>query len=86
MYVILYTFNLTFMGEFGDRSQITAIILSSVHNPVVVGLGTALGHLICTLTAIIGGYILKNKLSVRWINFMGGLAFLVFGVLIAVDL
>ena len=37
---------MTFLGEMGDRSQITTIVLSSVHNPFMVCIGAILVNII----------------------------------------
>ncbi|EER14265.1 conserved hypothetical protein [Perkinsus marinus ATCC 50983] len=38
---------MTFLAEWGDRSQISTIALASSKNPVGVTIGGVLGHCIC---------------------------------------
>jgi putative Ca2+/H+ antiporter (TMEM165/GDT1 family) len=42
MAVLFYSFSTTFLGEMGDKSQVTIIILASSHNPYFVALGSLL--------------------------------------------
>ncbi|KZT31929.1 UPF0016-domain-containing protein [Sistotremastrum suecicum HHB10207 ss-3] len=63
--VFVQTFVLTFLGEWGDRSQIATIALAAAHNVYVVALGTIVGHGCCTALAVIGGRWLSTKISVK---------------------
>lgn len=56
---------MTFLAEWGDRSQLTTIILSARENVPGVILGGILGHAICTGIAVIGGRILAKRISVK---------------------
>ncbi|KAK0450406.1 uncharacterized protein EV420DRAFT_1622002 [Desarmillaria tabescens] len=78
--VFVQAFALTFLGEWGDRSQIATIALGAAHNVWVVALGTVLGHSCCTALAVIGGRYISNKLSVKHITLGGACLFLLFGV------
>jgi len=71
---------LTFLGEWGDRSQITTIALAAEGKPFAVCIGSFLGHVICTSLAIIGGKFLAKKISEKTVNISGGLLFLIFGI------
>jgi len=79
--VFVQAFVLTFLGEWGDRSQIATIALSAAHNLYVVALGTSLGHSCCTAVAVIGGRWLSTKISVKHVTLGGAVLFLIFGVL-----
>jgi len=72
---------LTFLGEWGDRSQIATIALGAAHNVYLVALGTVVGHGCCTALAVIGGRYLSTKISVKHVTFGGSLLFLLFGVI-----
>jgi putative Ca2+/H+ antiporter (TMEM165/GDT1 family) len=78
--VFFQAFTLTFVAEWGDRSQIAAIILAAKENPIGVLLGGILGHTICTGMAIIGGTLIAKRISVRTVTLVGGLVFLLFAV------
>ncbi|KAG2195668.1 hypothetical protein INT47_002907 [Mucor saturninus] len=78
--VFVQTFVLTFLGEWGDRSQISTIALAAANNVYYVTAGVVLGHGMCTAVAVIGGRMLASKISVRTVTFAGSVLFLVFGV------
>lgn len=63
--VFVQAFTLTFLAEWGDRSQIATIILGAREDPVGVTLGGILGHSICTFIAVMGGRIVAQRISVR---------------------
>eukprot|EP00455_Lapot_gusevi_P049529 TRINITY_DN703_c0_g1_i1.p1 TRINITY_DN703_c0_g1~~TRINITY_DN703_c0_g1_i1.p1 ORF type:complete len:274 (+),score=114.19 TRINITY_DN703_c0_g1_i1:76-897(+) len=78
--VFLQACSMTFLAEWGDRSQISTIALAAAKDPVGVTLGGILGHAICTGMAVIGGRILSTKISPRAVNGVGGVLFLVFAI------
>lgn len=78
--IYIEAFVLTFIAEWGDRTQIATIALAADNNPVGVTTGAILGHAICTAIAVIGGRMLAGRISERTITFAGGCLFLVFGV------
>lgn len=51
----------------------------------VVAFGTILGHSLCTLMAVMGGRYLSTKISVKHISLLGACAFIVFGLLYAIE-
>jgi putative Ca2+/H+ antiporter (TMEM165/GDT1 family) len=71
---------LTFLGEWGDRSQIATIALAAETNATFVFIGAFLGHCVCTSLAVIGGKFLAKKISERTVNICGGILFLLFGL------
>lgn len=78
--VFLQALTLTFLAEWGDRSQIATIALAAAKDPVGVTIGGCLGHSICTGMAILGGRMLASRISEKSVAFYGGLTFLVFGI------
>lgn len=72
---------LTFLAEWGDRSQIATISLSAHQNPLGVILGACVGHTICTGLAVFGGEWLGKRISSRVVAFVGGFLFLAFALL-----
>jgi len=79
--VLIQTFIMTFLAEWGDRSQISTIALAAAHNVYIVSLGTVLGHALCTFFAVMGGRWLATKISVKYVTLGGAILFLIFGVL-----
>ncbi|XP_067126251.1 putative divalent cation/proton antiporter TMEM165 isoform X1 [Centruroides vittatus] len=79
--VFLESFTMTFLGEWGDRSQLTTIILAAREDTVGVALGAIFGHGGCTSLAVIGGRFIAQKISVRTVTFLGGILFLLFAVI-----
>ena len=71
---------MTFLAEWGDRSQIATIALAAAKDPVGVTIGGCLGHSICTGMAVIGGRMLAARISEKSVAFYGGLVFLAFGM------
>ncbi|XP_066326714.1 GDT1-like protein 4 [Miscanthus floridulus] len=78
--IFLESFVLTFLAEWGDRSQIATIALATHKNAVGVATGAALGHTICTSIAVVGGSMLASKISQGTVATIGGLLFLGFSL------
>ncbi|XP_008218440.1 PREDICTED: GDT1-like protein 3 [Prunus mume] len=78
--IFLESFILTFLAEWGDRSQIATIALATHKNALGVAVGATLGHTICTSVAVVGGSMLASKISQRTVATVGGLLFLCFSV------
>ncbi|KAL6556163.1 hypothetical protein OROGR_005451 [Orobanche gracilis] len=78
--IYLESFILTFLAEWGDRSQIATIALATHKNAVGVAIGATIGHTICTSLAVIGGSMLASKISQRTVATIGGLLFLGFSL------
>ncbi|XP_046892700.1 transmembrane protein 165 [Hypomesus transpacificus] len=76
--VFLQALTLTFLAEWGDRSQLTTIILAAREDPFGVAVGGTLGHCLCTGLAVVGGRMIAQKISVRTVTIIGGVVFLGF--------
>jgi putative Ca2+/H+ antiporter (TMEM165/GDT1 family) len=86
--VFAQAFLLTFLGEWGDRSQITTISLAGAENAYGVGVGSFIGHIGCTGLAVLGGKVLATKISAKHVNIAGGLlllGFALYGVIVGPD-
>lgn len=77
--IAIQSFTLTFLAEWGDRSQIATIALSAAKNPYGVTLGGCIGHTICTGMAVLGGRMLAARISEKTVSTGGGIIFLLFG-------
>ena len=78
--IFMQAFTMTFVAEWGDRSQITTIILAARENLWGVIIGGIIGHSICTGLGVIGGRIIAQKISVRTVTIVGGVVFLIFAI------
>jgi len=78
--IFIEAFTLTFLAEWGDRSQLTTIILAARENVAGVTLGGTLGHAICTGIAVVGGRIISQRISVRTVTLIGGVVFILFAL------
>ena len=78
--VAMQAFLLTFIGEWGDRSQIATVGLAAQGDTLGVSLGGFSGHLLCTAIAVAGGRALASKISIQQVNIAGGVLFLLFAI------
>jgi len=78
--IFIQCFTMTFLAEWGDRSQIATIVLASAKDAIGVTLGGILGHAICTGMAVIGGKLLATRISERMVAFVGGILFICFAL------
>eukprot|EP00932_Pfiesteria_piscicida_P021725 SRR837773.8504.p1 GENE.SRR837773.8504~~SRR837773.8504.p1 ORF type:complete len:229 (-),score=39.47 SRR837773.8504:139-825(-) len=76
----MQAFTLTFLAEWGDRSQISTIALAAAKDPIGVMLGGSFGHCCCTSVAVLGGKYLATSISERVVVGCGGLLFLIFAI------
>ena len=81
--VVVEAFTLTFIGEWGDRTQVATITLAAANHPLGVVIGATLGHAICAAIAVICGRLLVGRISERLLVGLGGVLFIVFGVVAA---
>lgn len=76
--IFLQAFILTFLAEWGDRSQISTIILGARENIFGTVIGGILGHGACTGVAVLGGRLVAQRISVRTVTLIGAFVFLFF--------
>jgi len=79
--VFVQVFVLTFLGEWGDRSQIATIMLAAAHNVWLIAFGTIVGHTFCTALAVIAGRYISTKISAKHVTLGGATLFLCFGLI-----
>ncbi|CAI6340056.1 unnamed protein product [Periconia digitata] len=75
------TFIMTFLGEWGDRSQIATVAMAAGSDYWWVTGGAIVGHGLCTAGAVIGGRAIAGRVSMRVVTLGGAIAFLCFGVI-----
>ena len=56
---------MTFLGEWGDRSQIATIAMAAGQDYWWVTGGAISGHAVCTAAAVIGGRAIAGRVSLR---------------------
>lgn len=78
--IFLQAFILTFLAEWGDRSQISTIILGARENIFGTVVGGTLGHGLCTGVAVLSGRMIASKISVRTVTLVGAVVFIFFAL------
>lgn len=78
--VFVQALTMTFLAEWGDRSQIATIALAAAKDPLGVNVGGILGHSLCTGMAVIGGRMLAARIEEKTVTKWSGFTFLLFGV------
>lgn len=63
--ILVRVFTLTFLAEWGDRSQIATIALAAAQDPLGVTVGATIGHALCTLLAVLCGSVMARVVSIR---------------------
>ncbi|PNS15844.1 GCR1-dependent translation factor 1 [Sphaceloma murrayae] len=79
------TFIMTFLGEWGDRSQIATIAMAAGQDYWWVTGGAVVGHAMCTGVAVLGGRALAGRVSLRVVTLGGAFAFLFFGLVYGIE-
>ena len=78
--VFINTFGLIFLAEWGDRSQLSTIVLATSNDVGGIILGGCLGHVVCTTIAVIAGALVGRWISVRVVTIIGGIVFIAFAI------
>lgn len=78
MDILMTVFTTVLLAEFGDRSQLTTFVLSARKNALGVIVGGTIGRTISTASAVIGGRMIAERISVRTVSAVGGMLFLLF--------
>merc|ERR1712196_628520 len=78
--ILVQAFTMTFLAEWGDRSQIATIALAAAKDPYGVTVGGILGHSFCTGLAVVGGRLVASKISEKTVSYIGGALFLLFAI------
>ena len=82
--VLMMTFGVVFLAELGDKTQLTALALTS-GNPQAswaVFLGSSLALCVTSGLAVVGGSFISRFVPERYIYLASGLFFLVMGAVI----
>jgi Ca2+/H+ antiporter, TMEM165/GDT1 family len=84
--IVMQSFVLTFLAEWGDRTQIATIVLAASNNPFGVTAGATIGHSVCAAIAVLCGRLICGRISERTITQLGGGLFLVFAGVALIEL
>lgn len=63
--VFVSTFTMNFFAEWGDKSQISVILLAAKENWLLVLGGALIGHLMANTLAVLGGAFIRDIISIR---------------------
>lgn len=78
--VVLKALTLTFVAEWGDRSQLVTMGMAASANVPGVVLGGAAGHFALTSLAVIGGRKFADQVPEHLVQILGGLLFCAFAM------
>ncbi|CAL4060317.1 unnamed protein product [Meganyctiphanes norvegica] len=78
--VFIQALTLTFLAEWGDRSQIATVVMATREDVKGIIVGGLIGHFLCTGLAVIGGRLIATRISVRSVTLIGGVVFILFGL------
>ncbi|KAF2267945.1 UPF0016-domain-containing protein [Lojkania enalia] len=79
------TFVMTFLGEWGDRSQIATIAMAAGADYWWVTGGAIFGHGLCTAGAVLGGRAVAGRVSMRVVTLGGAIAFIAFAFIYSLE-
>jgi Ca2+/H+ antiporter, TMEM165/GDT1 family len=79
--IILETFTLIFLAEWGDRTQFATFALATTHNRIGVTIGAILGHAICAAIAVFAGRSIAGRISEKLVTLIGGGLFVLFAII-----
>lgn len=78
--ILIQSFTMTFLAEWGDRSQLATIVLAAREDVAAVVIGGLIGHALCTGLAVMGGRMIAQRISVRTVTLVGGVVFILFAL------
>ncbi|SGZ41567.1 related to GCR1-dependent translation factor 1 [Hanseniaspora guilliermondii] len=83
--LFIQVFVMVFLGEIGDRSQISTVVMAGSGNLWPVILGSILGHSFCSAIAVIFGVLLASRIKMKTVTLIGGALFIIFGFVYAYE-
>ena len=78
--ILAQAFTITFVAEWGDRSQIATIAMAAAQNALGITIGACIGHALVTGLAVVGGRMVSSRISERAVAIAGGSLFLIFSL------
>jgi putative Ca2+/H+ antiporter (TMEM165/GDT1 family) len=84
--VIITSFVVLFIAEWGDLTQLlTASLSAKYHQPVSVFLGSWIGLVVVAIVAVTGGKAMLRLIPLKWVQRLAALAFGVVAVITALE-
>mgnify|MGYP003361626133 CR=1 FL=1 len=83
--LFVQVFVMVFLGEIGDRSQISTIVMAGSGNFWAVIFGSIIGHACCSAVAVIFGVLLASRIKMKTVTLIGGVLFVIFGLVYLVE-
>jgi len=68
------------IAEFGDKTQISSIIMGSTQNFSAVLIGTSLARVCGVVIAVLGGKLIAHNVTHKQVTFIGGFIFILFAI------
>ena len=79
--LLFTTFVTVFLAEFGDKTQLTTITLSSTTNkPLAVFIGSSIALVLATLLGALAGGSIANLIPAFILKLLSGIVFLIIGL------
>jgi putative Ca2+/H+ antiporter (TMEM165/GDT1 family) len=73
---------ISFISEFGDKTQLAALALAMENSsPIWVLSGAGLGVFLADILGIVIGVVLKKSLPKKFLNIFSAILFFIFGIL-----
>jgi Ca2+/H+ antiporter, TMEM165/GDT1 family len=83
--MVVESFSLIFIAEWGDRTQFATIALAAANDAVGVTIGAILGHTICAVIAVVAGKSIAGRISEKLVTLIGGGLFILFGAIALIE-
>ncbi|MCP8320690.1 MAG: TMEM165/GDT1 family protein [archaeon] len=78
---LISSFSIVALAEFGDKTQLAAITLSTRYKPLYVFLGALFAVYLVDGISVLAGITIATFIPIFWINLGSGIAFIMFGIL-----
>ena len=82
--IFFSTFLLITVAEFGDKTQLAVVALSSTNNPLGIWLGATFALGMTSTMGVLAGRKLLQKISIELLHKLGGILFLMLSIIAAV--
>ncbi len=77
---LISSFSIIALAEFGDKTQLAAITLSTRYKPVYVFLSALLAVCLVDGISILAGIVIAAFIPISWLSLGSGIVFIIFGI------